>query len=68
MLTEKEREQLALAEQILASEPMLWLMAGSNHTEAQLQAIRPAWQKWAALSGGFKAYNGLAKRVADSVD
>ena len=36
------REQVDLAHGILASEPMIWLVLGSNHPEAQWDAIKPA--------------------------
>jgi hypothetical protein len=46
-------EKSKLAREILDSEPFMWLMAGSNHTEAQLQAIRPAYRKYREAGGGF---------------
>jgi hypothetical protein len=29
----------------------MWLMAGANHPEAHLSALRPAYDKWTAAGG-----------------
>jgi hypothetical protein len=44
-----ERDRLANA--ILGSESFMWLMAGANHPEAHLSALRPAYDKWTAAGG-----------------
>ena len=44
-----ERDRLANA--ILGSESFMWLMAGANHPEAHLSALRPAFDKWVAAGG-----------------
>lgn len=44
-----ERDRLANA--ILGSESFMWLMAGANHPEAHLSALRPAFDKWNAAGG-----------------
>lgn len=44
------RAQVYLADGILGSEPMIWLIVGSNHPEAQRAAISPAisayWEQY----------------------
>ena len=52
-----ERVELALA--ILNSEAFMWLMVGSNHQESQLATLRPAYQRYVELGGGW----GKAKSV-----
>ena len=44
-----ERDRLANA--VLGSESFMWLMAGANHPEAHLSALRPAYDKWTAAGG-----------------
>lgn len=43
-----------LANAVLGSESFMWLMAGANHPEAHLSALRPAYDKW--ISAGGKSY------------
>lgn len=64
-LTDDELKQLRAAEHILSSEPMMWLMAGSNHVDSQLASIRGAYREWQQLSGGYAKYNGLAWKLGD---
>lgn len=42
-----------LAEQILNSESFMWLMSGSDHAPAWVEAIRPAYNNYRELGGGF---------------
>lgn len=44
-----ERDRLANA--VLGSESFMWLMAGANHPDAHLSALRPAYDKWMAAGG-----------------
>ena len=48
---ESINEQHGIAQHIIESEQFMWLMAGSNHTESQLQAIRPAYMAWKDAGG-----------------
>lgn len=48
---ESINEQHKIAQHIVESEQFMWLMAGSNHTESQLQAIRPAYMAWKDAGG-----------------
>jgi hypothetical protein len=47
---ERLREQIYLADGILGSEPMIWLVTGSNHPKAHWLAISPAihayWEQY----------------------
>jgi hypothetical protein len=43
--------RMRIAEFIVASEPFMWLMAGSNFTESNLKALRPAYDKWKESGG-----------------
>jgi hypothetical protein len=47
----EEQAQIALA--ICQSEPFAWLMAGSNHVDMQLAALRPAWEQYVEAGGGY---------------
>lgn len=47
-------ERNSLADAILGSESFMWLMAGANHPDAHLSALRPAFDKW--LAAGGKSY------------
>lgn len=38
--------ELRAAEQILGSEPMVWLIAGSGHPDSHLGLLRPAITAW----------------------
>jgi len=40
-----------IAQSIMRSEPMMWLMVGANHPEAHFDALRPAWRKWIDAGG-----------------
>ena len=44
-------EQYKIAQHIVESEQFMWLMAGSNHVESQLQEIRPAYMAWKDAGG-----------------
>jgi hypothetical protein len=48
-----------IAQAICDSEPFMWLMAGSNHTEMQLDALRGAYEKYRDAGGGYN------KKVSD---
>lgn len=52
-----------IAEAICDSEAFMWLMAGSNHTEAQLSILRKTWREHYVPAGG-----GYGKQRAQSVD
>lgn len=49
--TSSNDERNRLANAVLGSESFMWLMAGANHPEAHLSALRPAYDKWAAAGG-----------------
>lgn len=51
MNSNEDKAKIAL--DILESEPFAWLMVGSNHTDMQLAALRPAWEKYVELGGGY---------------
>jgi len=59
-----EEELNQAARDIMDSEPFMWLMAGSNHTRAQLNAIKPAYRKYRELGGG---YGNKAKRIKEKL-
>jgi hypothetical protein len=43
-----------IAMEVLESEQFAWLMAGSNHVNSNINAIRPAYQAWKEAGGiGF---------------
>ena len=44
-------DQYKIAQEIVESEQFMWLMAGSNHVESQLQEIRPAYMAWKDAGG-----------------
>ena len=44
-------DQHKIAQEIVESEQFMWLMAGSNHVESQLQEIRPAYMAWKDAGG-----------------
>ena len=52
---EREKPLNAIPRAICNSEHFLWLMAGSNHTEMQLNALRPAWAALRGAGGGWGA-------------
>jgi hypothetical protein len=49
--TRSNDERNSLANAILGSESFMWLMAGANHPEAHLSALRPAYDNWVAAGG-----------------
>lgn len=49
--TSSNDERNRLANAVLGSESFMWLMAGANHPEAHLSALRPAYDKWQAAGG-----------------
>lgn len=53
MNTDLDAEKARIAISILESEPFAWLMVGSNHTEMQLAALRPAWEAYVQMGGGY---------------
>ena len=50
-------KRAAIAQAICNSEPFMWLMVGSNHQEAQLQALRDAWRAYVEADGGYGKWN-----------
>jgi hypothetical protein len=53
---ERLQEQVYLSHAIIGSEPMIWLVTGSNHPEAQWAVIRPAIQKyWKRYGSAFRS-------------
>jgi hypothetical protein len=50
-LAEHDATKADIAEQILGSEAFLWLMAGGEHTEHHLAAVRQAWTVWRDAGG-----------------
>lgn len=69
-MTEDEKRQLFIAETIVSSEAFMWLMAGANHAESHLSALRPAYREWVSLSGGWaRARRPLpGRRLLDDED
>jgi hypothetical protein len=52
---ERLRAQVYLAHAVLGSEPMIWLASGSNHPEAQLDALKPALDTyWKRYGSAFR--------------
>lgn len=49
--TSSNDERNRLANAVLGSESFMWLMAGANHPDAHLSALRPAYDKWMAAGG-----------------
>lgn len=45
----ESREGIAVA--IVSSEPFMWLMAGSNHTEMQIAALRSLYAEYQKAGG-----------------
>lgn len=45
------KEEISLA--ICDSEPFMWLMVGSDHTELQLDALRGAYEQYRDAGGGY---------------
>lgn len=48
---ESINEQHKIAQYIVESEPFMWLMAGSNHVDTQIDALREAYKKWKEAGG-----------------
>lgn len=54
LVTPKVDESLSmeeLAQVILSSEAFMWLMAGSNHPDAQIKAIKPIYDRYIDAGG-----------------
>jgi hypothetical protein len=58
MLDEQTREhwdeigkQAEIAMAVLTSEPFMWLMAGSDHQDYQIDRLRPLWDRYRAAGG-----------------
>lgn len=51
MTDKPTQEAIDIALDVMESEPMLWLMAGSNHPEMQLQILRDAWRAYCEAGG-----------------
>ena len=52
---EREKPLNAIPRAICNSESFMWLMVGSNHSEIQLDALRPAWAAFRVAGGGWGA-------------
>ena len=50
---EREKPINAIPRAICNSESFMWLMAGSNHSEMQLNALRPVWAEYCNVGGGW---------------
>ena len=59
---ENDADLNKIARAICDSEPFMWLMVGSNHTESQLAALRDVWREHYLPAGG--GYGARARRVA----
>jgi hypothetical protein len=46
-----EDERNRIANSVMESEQFMWLMAGSNHVESQLEDLRPAYMAWKDAGG-----------------
>lgn len=44
-------EKYEIADEIISSEQFMWLMAGSNHVDSNLEALRPAFNAWRKAGG-----------------
>lgn len=52
---ESLREQVRLAHEILASEPMIWIIVGANHLQSHIDHLKPAVQNyWDKYGNYFK--------------
>jgi hypothetical protein len=61
-MTDPTKEEIA--NEILGSESFMWLMAGSNHVESHLEAIRPAYAAWKAAGGLYWGCGDWSKFAA----
>lgn len=50
---ERDKPINAIPRAICNSEPFMWLMAGSSHSEIQLNSLRPAWVEYRNVGGGW---------------
>jgi hypothetical protein len=60
--------RMRIAEMIVASEPFMWLMAGSNFTESNLKALRPAYDKWKESGGLPDMMARMTQEQRDALD
>jgi hypothetical protein len=60
--------RMRIAEFIVASEPFMWLMAGSNFTESNLKALRPAYDKWKESGGLPDMMARMTQEQRDAMD
>jgi hypothetical protein len=60
--------RMRIAEFIVASEPFMWLMAGSNYTESNLKALRPAYDKWKESGGLPDMMARINKKQREALD
>jgi hypothetical protein len=60
--------RMRIAEFIVASEPFMWLMAGSNFTESNLKALRPAYDKWKESGGLPDMMARINKKQREALD
>lgn len=50
---DRKPERDRMARRIVDSEPFMWLMLGSNHTEIQMKRLREAYAAYSELDGGY---------------
>ncbi len=46
-------ERLTAALDMVDSEAFMWLMAGSNHQDSQIEMLRATYKKYRQLGGGW---------------
>jgi hypothetical protein len=55
IVTEEDRKledkRNQIANEVMESEQFMWLMAGSNHVESNIAALRPAYDAWKKAGG-----------------
>lgn len=54
-----EFEKARVSQDVCDSEAFMWLMAGANHSETHLEALRPAYQQYRKLGGGYGNHHSL---------
>jgi hypothetical protein len=56
-----------IALEMIESEQFTWLMVGSNHVEANLKALRPAYEAWKEAGGKSILHKDYAKEKNNSI-
>ena len=54
-----------IAMEIVESEEFLWLMAGANHVDIHLQALKPAYKAWQEAGGKSVFHKDYGKKEID---